>query len=307
MAKFEITILGCGAPNPTMRHMTTCQIVNYQDKLYMLDCGETAQWSMQKYDQKFSRLQAIFISHLHGDHYLGLPGLLSTMALNGRKEPISVYATPDAIAFFKVMMATVCAYPGYEIKYVEVSPDEPQKLFEDKNIVISSFPLYHRVPCVGYRFDEKPKPLHMRGDRLKELGVPFKEIPKIQKGEDYVREDGTVIPNTELTTPADPSFSFAYCSDTAADSRVAEAVKGCHTIYHEATYTDEYDETAADRGHATARQAARIAREAGCLQVILGHFSAQYLDESHTDHLAQAREEHPGAILADEGLTIKLS
>lgn len=307
MAKFEITILGCGAPNPTPRHFTTCQVLNYQDKLYMFDCGEAAQWSMQKYDLKFSRLQAIFISHLHGDHYLGLPGLLSTMALNGRIEPITVYATPDAIAFFKVMMATVCAYPGYDIKYVEVNPDEPQKLFEDKNIVISSFPLYHRVPCVGYRFDEKPKPLHMRGDRLKELGVPYKEIPKIQRGEDYVREDGTVIPNSELTTPADPSLSYAYCSDTAADPRVAEAVKGCHSIYHEATYTDEYDATAADRGHATARQAARIAREAGCRQVILGHFSAQYLDESHADHLAQAQEELPGAILADEGLTVKIS
>lgn len=307
MAKFEITILGCGAPNPTKRHMTTCQIVNYQDTLYMLDCGEAAQWSMQKYGIKFSKLQAIFISHLHGDHYLGLPGLLSTMALNGRTEPLTVFATPDAISFFKVMMATVCAYPGYEIRYVEVSPDEPQILLEDKNIVVTSFPLYHRVPCVGFRFTEKPKPLHMRGDRLKELGVPYKAIPQIQRGEDYVKEDGTVIPNSELTTPADPSFSYAYCSDTAADSRVAEAVKGCHTIYHEATYTDEYDETAAERGHTTARQAARVARVADCGQVILGHFSAQYLDESHADHLSQALEEHRGAILADEGLTVKIS
>ena len=307
MAKFEITILGCGAPNPTMRHMTTCQVVNYADKLYMLDCGEAAQWSMQKWGLKFSKLQAIFISHLHGDHYLGLPGLLSTMALNGRKDPLAVYATPDAIAFFKVMMATVCPYPGYEIKYVEVNPNEPQKLIEDKNIVISSFPLYHRLPCVGYRFDEKPKPLHMRGDRLKELGVPFKEIPNIQRGADYAKEDGTVIPNSELTTPADPAFSYAYCSDTAADRRVAEAVKGCTAIYHEATYTDEYNDTAAERGHSTARQAARIAREAQCEKVILGHFSAQYLNLSHADHLAQATEEHPGAILADEGLTIKIS
>lgn len=306
MAKFEVTILGCGAPNPTLRHMTTCQVVNYQDKLYMLDCGEAAQWSMQKYDQKFSKLTAIFISHLHGDRFLGLPGLLSTMALNGRKEPISVFATPDAIAFFKVMMATVCAYPGYEIRYVEVDPDKPQVLMEDKNIRISSFPLFHRVPCVGFRFDEMPKPLHMRGDRLKELGVPYKEIPKIQKGEDYVREDGTIIPNAELTTSADPSFSYAYCSDTAADQRVVQAVKGCHTIYHEATYTDEYAETAADRGHSTARQAARVAREAGCCRLILGHFSAKYLDESHADQLSQAQEELPSAILADEGLTVSI-
>ena len=306
MPKFEITILGCGAPNPTMRHMTTCQAVNYADRLYMLDCGEAAQWSMQKWNLKFSRLQSIFISHLHGDHYLGLPGLLSTMALNGRKDPITIFATPDAVAFFKVMMATVCEYPGYEIKYVEVNPDAPQKLYEDENIVISSFPIYHRVPCIGFRFDEKPKPLHMRGDRLKELGVPFKEIPNIQKGADYVKEDGTVISNAELTTAADPSFSYAYCSDTAADHRVAEAVKGCTAIYHEATYTDEYEATAADRGHATARQAAQIAREAGCRKVILGHFSAQYLDPTHAAHLAQASEQHPGAILADEGLTIPI-
>lgn len=307
MAKFEITILGCGAPNPTLRHMTSCLVVNYQDKLYMIDCGEAAQWSMQKYDIKFSRLQAIFISHLHGDHYMGLPGLLSTLSLNGRTEPLTIYSTPDAIAFFKILMVTACPNLVYELHYVEVNPDEAKKLYEDKNIVVRSFPLYHCVPCIGFRFDEKPKPLHMRGDRLNELGVPFKEIPKIQKGADYVREDGTVIPNCELTTPADPSFSYAYCSDTSADSRVTDAVKGCHTIYHEATYTDEYTEKAAERGHSTARQAARIARQAGCHQVILGHFSAKYFDESHADHLKQAREEHPGVILADEGLTIKIS
>lgn len=307
MAKFEITILGCGAPNPTMSHMTTCQVVNYQDKLYMLDCGEGAQWSMQKFGLKFARLQAVFISHLHGDHYLGLPGMLSTMALNVRKEPITVFATVDAISFFKVIMATVCANPGFEIRYVEVSSHQPQILMEDNGLVISSFPLYHRVPCVGYRFDEKLKPLHMRGDMLKKLGIPFSEICKIQRGEDYVLQDGTVIFNKELTTPADPSLSYAYCSDTSEDSRVAEAVKGCHTIYHEATYTDEYDVTAAERGHSTARQVARIARNAGCQQVILGHFSAQYLDKSHADHLAQALEEHPGAILAEEGLTVKIT
>lgn len=307
MAKFEITILGCGAPNPTLRHMTSCQAVNYQDKLYMIDCGEAAQWSMQKYGIKFSRIQAIFISHLHGDHYMGLPGLLSTLSLNGRTEPLTIYSTPDAIAFFKILMATACANLVYELNYIEVNTETSQLLYEDNSIAISSFPLYHSVPCVGFRFDEKPKPLHMRGDRLKELGIPFKEIPHIQRGEDYVCKDGTVIPNSELTTPADMTFSYAYCSDTAADQRVAEAVKGCDTIYHEATYTDEYEATAAERGHSTARQAAHIAHKAGSNRVILGHFSAKYFDDVHKGHLTQALEEHPTVILADEGLTIKIS
>lgn len=139
------------------------------------------------------------------------------------------------------------------------------------------------------------------------LGVPFKEIPKIQRGEDYLTDDRTIIPNSELTTPADPSLSYAYCSDTAADPRVVEAVKGCHTIYHEATYTDEYEDIAGKRGHSTARQAARIAKEANCHQIILGHFSVKYYDGTNANHLEQARQEHSNVILADEGKTIKLS
>ena len=303
MSEFRINILGCGSATPSLRHLPSCQVIEYRGRLMMIDCGEGAQLSMRRQRLKFSRLTDVFISHLHGDHFLGLPGLLSTLALHEKTGSVTVHVFEEGAALIKQVLDMVCREPSYEIKYNIIDP-RGGIIYDDHAITVEAFPLYHRVPAVGFKFVEKPKPRHLRGDMVRFFNVPVSRLQAIKAGEDFVTEDGRVIENARLTTDATPSMSYAYCCDTAYDARVAESVKGVDVIYHDATYADDRAGSAANRGHATAREAARIAREAGAKQLILGHFSKSYLNEDA--HLAQALEEFPNVIVANEGLTIDL-
>lgn len=304
MARFSVNILGCGSATPSLRHQPSSQVVDFRDKLMMVDCGEGAQLAMRRMRLKFSRLSHIFISHLHGDHVLGLPGLLSTLALHGKQGSVTVHTFPEGIGLLKEVTDFFCREPGYDIIYEPVE-HEGGLVYEDDALTVTAFPLYHRVPCMGYIFREKPKPRHLIGDMVRFHDIPVSRLHGIKHGDDYVKSDGTVVPNSYLTTPADPSWSYAYCSDTVFDPRVAEAVKGVDTIYHEATYTDEDMAKAHDRGHSTASEAARTALAAGARRLVLGHYSKSYENEER--HLAQASAIFPDTILADEGLTIDLS
>lgn len=303
MAQFRVNILGCGSATPSLRHLPACQVIDFRDNLMMVDCGEGAQLSMRRMGLKFSRLNHIFISHLHGDHCLGLPGLLSTMALHGKTGTVTVHIFKQGAELFQSVMDVFCREHDYELKFNIVSP-EGGLVYENDALTVEAFPLYHRVPCVGYIFREKPKPLHLRGDMVKFHDIPVSRIAAIKAGEDYVKPDGTVVPNSHLTLPATPAVSYAYCSDTAFDMRVAAAVNGVDTIYHEATYIEADADKAHSRGHATAAEAARIAAAAGARQLVLGHYSKSYLNEE--GHLAEAREIFSGTIVADEGLKIDL-
>jgi len=269
----------------------------------MIDCGEGTQLAMRRMKLRFSRLSHIFISHLHGDHVLGLPGLLSTLALHGKTGRVTVHTFPEGIDLLQRVVSFFCREPGYEIVYEPVSYDGGI-VYEDNALTVEAFRLYHRVPCVGYVFREKAKPRHLVGDMVKFLEIPISKLHGIKMGDDFVKPDGTVIPNGRITKPADPSVSYAYCSDTVYDPRVAAAVKGIDTVYHEATYIDADMSKAHDRGHATASEAARIALEAGASRLILGHYSKSYENESR--HLAEASAIFPNTILANEGLTIDL-
>lgn len=303
MARFRINILGCGSATPTSRHLPSCQVVDFRDNLMMVDCGEGAQLGMMKMRLKFTRLSHIFISHLHGDHVLGLPGLLSTLSLHGRTGTVTVHCLPEGIEILSSVVKFFCREPSYEIVFEPVDP-AGGVVFENDSLTVTAFPLYHRVPCVGYKFEEKPKPRHLNGEMVKFLDIPVSRLHAIKQGEDYVKPDGTVVPNERITTPADPSVSYAYCSDTLYDHRVAQAVKGVSLLYHEATYIDADAAKAHARGHATAAEAARIALEASAGQLLLGHFSKSY--ENELAHLAEARAIFPNTILANEGEKIDL-
>lgn len=303
MARFSINILGCGSATPSLRHLPACQVIDFRDNLMMIDCGEGAQLSMRRMKLKFSRLNHIFISHMHGDHVLGLPGLLSTLALQGKTGTITVHVLPDGVSILQDMVNFFCREPGYEIIFNTVDP-QGGIVYEDHAITVEAFPLYHRVPCVGYKFTEKPKPRHLIGDMAKFYQIPIACLNDIKHGSDFITPDGRVIPNNHITTDADPSVSYAYCSDTLYDERVAAAVAGTHTIYHEATYIDADAAKAHARCHATASEAARVALQAGAKQLILGHYSKSY--ENENEHLAQARAIFPNTILANEGLTVNL-
>ena len=304
MAKFSVHILGCGSATPSLRHLPACQVIDFRDRLLMIDCGEGAQLSMRRQHLKFSRLTDIFISHLHGDHFLGLPGLLSTLALNQESGTVTVHIAADGARLLRNIMNVLCRETSFELRYNIFDPDKGGVILDDKNLVVTAFPLYHRVPCSGFRFEEKPKLRHIRGDMAKFHNIPVYRLNVIKEGADFVTPDGRVIPNAVLTTDADKSVSYAYCSDTAYDTRVVDAVKDVDVLYHEATYGDDQQAKAAPRGHSTAREAARIASAAHVGRLYLGHFSKSILDEEPL--VQQAREIFPNTYACNEGMTIDL-
>lgn len=305
MADFKVFVLGCGSAKPSVRHLPSCQAIEYRGKLMLVDCGEGAQLSICRQHLNFSRLTDVFISHLHGDHLLGLPGLLSTLSLHGKGGKVRVHIFEKGARLMHEILSTVGHETSFEIEYDILDPNGTHVIYEDNALTVKSFPLYHSVPCVGFRFDEKPKPRHLRGDMAKFLEIPVRELAGIKAGADFVRADGTVFTNDRLTTPADPSASYAYCSDTMFNPAVAESVRGVDLLYHEATYGDELAVKGAERGHSTASEAAEIARLAGAKRLLIGHYSSRYND---TDELLQqARAVFPDTIAATEGMKIDLN
>ncbi|MDE6541395.1 MAG: ribonuclease Z [Muribaculaceae bacterium] len=301
MPDFKVHILGCGSATPTARHRPACQVVDAHGKLFMFDCGECAQLEFRHQSLKFSRLGHIFISHMHGDHFLGLPGLLSTMALHQKDGELTVHIHPEGAALLRRIMDVLCRDTGYTLSYDIIQPGETRVLYEDRSLTVSTFPLYHRVPCSGFIIREKQPRRPLRADMLEHYDVQVAARRAIAEGADYTAPDGRVIPNAWLTRDPMPPASYAYCSDTMRDERVARAVSGVRTIYHESTYDDAQAFKAAPRGHSTARDAAIIARMAGAQTLVLGHYSKTILDEQAL--VAQAAEEFDGRITAArEGL-----
>lgn len=303
MNKFEINILGCGSATPSPRHNPSAQVVNFRDNLFMIDCGEGAQKMMRRMGLNFQRLNHIFISHMHGDHCLGLPGLLSTLSLHERTGRVTVHLPEEGADIMRRIVEFFCRDTSYEI-VIEPVAGYGGTVFESDSLTVEAFPLYHRIPCYGYIFREKQGLRHLRGDMARFHDVPVSRIAAIKAGADYVKPSGEVIPNRVLTTDADPPRSYAYCSDTMMDSRVAEAIRGVELLYHEATYDSSLASQARERGHSTAAEAAEVARMAGAKALLIGHYSKRY---TTTDLLLrEAREIFENVTAADEGMTIKL-
>ncbi|MCM1021876.1 MAG: ribonuclease Z [Muribaculum sp.] len=305
MSQFCVNYLGCGSATPTLRHQPSCQVINFRDNLFMIDCGEGAQLSMRRQRLKFSRLNHIFLSHLHGDHCLGVPGLLSTLALTGRDGgQLTLHTFKEGAEMFERMMKFFCHGMTYDIRYNIINPKAPagEVIFETDSLQVSTFPLVHTTECVGFLFREKPKQRHIIREMTDFYQVPIAQLPLLREGRDFVTADGKIVPNKVLTTDADPAYSYAYCSDTVYTPTLSEVLEGVHTIYHEATYTDEYASKSKERGHSTASQAARIALAAGAQRLVLGHYSKRYADESV--HLAEASAIFPNTILSNEGLKL---
>lgn len=306
MSDFTVSILGCGSAVPTPRHNPSCQIVERRGTLYMIDCGEGAQAMMRKMHLPFNRLRHIFISHLHGDHLLGLPGLLSTLALEGEGGTVTIHIFRQGAELLRRVIDFFSGDRSYTLEWNIIDPKGGETIVDTPGLTVTTFRLYHRVDAVGFRFDEKPKPCHIRGDMVEFHNVPVALRPSLRVGADYVKPDGTVIPNHLLTRDADPSWSYAYCSDTMADTRVTQAVEGVTTLYHEATYGNELATKARERGHSTAREAAETAVDAGAANLIIGHYSKRY--KSVTPLLDEARKVFHGTVIAaDEGMTIDIA
>lgn len=304
MEKFEVHILGCGSALPTTRHLATSQVINIREKLFMIDCGEGAQVQLRKSRLKFSRLNHIFISHLHGDHCFGLMGLISTFGMLERTANLHIHCHADLQRILEPQIEFFCKGMPYNVVFELFNPGEQAVIYDDRSVSIETIPLRHRVPCCGFLFREKPTPNHIRRDMIDFYQIPTYLINRIKNGEDYVLEDGTVIPNTRLTTPSDPPRSYAYCSDTCYLPRICEQIKGCDLLFHEATFADADAKRAKETFHTTAPQAAEIAKVAQVKKLVIGHYSARYEDESIL--LNEASEVFPQTILAQENLKIEL-
>jgi ribonuclease Z len=279
-------------------------VLNVRDNLMMIDCGEGAQLAVRRMKLKPMRLNHIFISHLHGDHCFGLPGLVSTMALLNRTNSLTIHTFKDGAELFSQILDYFCRERPFEVRF-NIIDTHKRVIWEDDAMTVTSFPLVHRVPAVGFLFREKPKLRHIIGDEVKRLGVPHYAMNSLKQGLDWVTEDGIIIPNEQLTTPADDAISYAYCSDTKFSKRVIKHVEGVDWLYHEATYDDSQRIKAHKRYHSTALEAATVAHEAGVKRLILGHFSKRYLDD--TILLNEARTIFPNTLLANEGLTLDLN
>ncbi len=304
MTRLELNILGCGSATMTPRHQPSCQVLNVRDNLMMIDCGEGAQLAVRRSRLKLMRLNHIFISHLHGDHCFGLPGLVSTMALLNRSGSLTIHTFKDGAELFGQMLDYFCRERPFEVHF-NIIDTHKRLIYEDDAITVTTFPLVHRVPAVGFLFQEKPKLRHIVGEEVARLGVPHYAINSLRQGQDWITPEGIIIPNGQLTTAADPAISYAYCSDTKFSRRVIKSVEGVDWLYHEATYDHSLHVKAHERYHSTALEAATVAREAGVKRLILGHFSKRYTDE--TPLLDEARSVFPQTLLANEGLTIDLN
>lgn len=304
MEKFELHILGCGSALPTSRHFPTSQVLNVRDKLFMIDCGEGAQLQFRKSKLKFSRLNHIFISHLHGDHCFGLLGLISTLNLLGRTAKLHIHSPQDLEGLLCPMLDFFNRQMTYRVVFHPFETREPALIYEDRSITVTTIPLRHRLPTCGFLFAEKPRANHILREMTDFYQVPVYELNRIKSGADFVTPEGKVIPNAHLTRPADPPRRYAYCSDTLPLASVVEQVRGVDLLFHEATFADEDVPRAKETFHTTATQAASLARDAGVKRLLIGHFSARYEDEKLL--LKQATEAFPATMLAKEGLSVSI-
>ena len=304
MEKFELHILGCGSALPTTRHFPTSQIVNVRDKLFMIDCGEGAQLQFRKSHLKFSRLNHIFISHLHGDHCFGLLGLISTLNLLGRTAELHIHSPKGLETLLTPMLDFFNRQMTYKVLFHEFDTKEPMQIYEDRSLTVTTIPLRHRMPCCGFLFAEKRRPNHIIREMVDFYQVPVYELNRIKNGADYVTSEGKTVSNNLLTRPSAPSRSYAYCSDTIYLPSIVEQIKGVDLLFHEATFANEDAPRAKETFHTTAAQAAEIARRAEVKKLLIGHFSARYEDENVL--LQEASAIFPDTQLAEETLCVSV-
>lgn len=304
MQTFNVHILGCGSALPTRRHCPSSQVVEIRGKMFMIDCGEGTQGQIRKSRINFKKIYAVFITHLHGDHVLGLIGMISTFGLQGRTAPLHVYAPKEYEALLHMELEMFCSTLDYEIIFHPIDSTKRAVIYEDRSLTVETIPLHHRMPCSGFLFTEKPGLRHVRKDMMDFYNIPVSQADNLRNGLDWVTPDGETIPNSKLTTPPDPQRSYAYCSDTRYMPSLGKELYGVTTLYHEATYTEDMKDKAEKYLHSTAKEAALTAKACNAKTLLLGHFSQRYNDE--TPLLEEARAVFTNTFLTNEGETFTI-
>lgn len=274
----KLSILGCNSAIPTIDRFTTSQVLSTEAKSYVIDFGEGMQIRLNQLKIKKNKIHEVFISHLHGDHFFGLPGFLTSLNLSGRTLPIKIYGPKGLIKFIETLKEIGSFYLNFELDIVELQDVYYQKIHEDKEIEVYSFPLKHRIPTTGFLFKEKEKDRKIKIESIQAFQLSFDEIKQLKSANDVLRPDQTIISYKDHTIKNEDLKSFAFCSDTIYDESLLEYISGVDLLYHEATYLDELKDKARERMHASSIEAATIAKKAGVKKLILGHYSSRYKD-----------------------------
>lgn len=296
----QLTILGINSAKPVRDRHPSAQILNIHERLLLIDCGEGTQMQLLKYRIKAAKISHIFISHLHGDHYLGLIPLLDSFNLDNRTAPIYLYAPPNLQRVMQLHLEVSGAHFGFPVHFYPLRYDQPELIAELPSFTVKSIPLAHyRTPCTGFVFREKTPELHILPEKIAQYQIPNACIKGIKQGKDFVTSQGICIPNKELTKPGRQALAYAYCSDTAYTESILPHLTNIQLLYHEATYLDDCEYLAQQRGHSTAKQAASIAQKAGVQQLLIGHFSSRY--GSLQGFADEAQSIFPQTFIAEEG------
>lgn len=305
---FRLTILGCSSAIPAYGRNPSGQWVVHNQHSFLLDCGEATQLRLQQYRLSIRNLRAVLISHLHGDHVYGLPGLLSTLSINGRTKPLPLVGPPGLAAYLKHTFDHTHTTLKYPLDVRELDPGNPeiytQPVYESDKLWVYPLPLQHRVPTLGFRFQEKPRRPKLKVQAALAAGAVKEEFHLLKQGVDVQRADGTLLRAADFLAPAEPALCYAYCTDTRYHPPLADYIRGADLVYHDATFRQEHAERAEETAHTTALQAARLALDAGIRHLLLGHFSARYKELE--PHLEEARAVFPETYLAYDGLTVEV-
>lgn len=296
--KFQVHILGCSAATPTSLRHTTSQLLAYHNKYFLLDCGEGAQMQLRRLKLPMMKINHIFISHLHGDHYLGLPGLLFSLHLLGRKKDLHIYAPPGIRQIIDIQFTLSEHIPQFNIIYHDITRGEAL-VYEDRYLTVETMEMNHRIPCFGFLFREKSSKRNLRKESILKYNIPREQMDAIKEGADLLMPGGEKIPNEKITTHPDRPRAYAFCSDTAYSEDFLHQIKGVDLMYHEATFLIDKTSIAAEKAHSTTLEAATLAKKAGVKQLLLGHYSARYNDLQMFTQ--EARQIFPNTLLAEEG------
>jgi ribonuclease Z len=300
---FQVTILGCSAATPTSVRHTTAQALLYHNKLFLLDCAEGTQIQIRRYKLPMMRINHIFISHLHGDHYLGLAGLLFSYHLLGRKNHIHIYAPPGLEEIINVQFRITRLEPQFPMIFHDLTKGG-ELIYEDRHLTVETLEMEHRLPAYGFLFREKPLPRNIRKEKIAEYNIPISSMAGLKAGRDFTTAAGQVIANEVLTTAPTPPRTYAFCSDTAYTEKFMEQIRGADLLYHEATFLQDKADIAREKTHSTTVEAATLAQKAGVKKLLLGHYSARYKD---MDLFRQeAAGVFPNTLLAEEGKVVQV-
>lgn len=303
-SKFDVHVLGSSSATPTSKRYPTAQLLNVAERFYLIDCGEGTQIQLRRYRLKFQRINHIFISHLHGDHYLGLMGLISSLHLLGRKKELHIYHPPGLKEIIELQLQLSGTVLNYPIIWTAHRSDVSELLLDDGNVTVTTIPLNHRIHCCGFLFREKDKMYSLNKTQLTYYKIPVAQFQEIRKGNDAVLEDGTIIPASRLTNGRPIARQYAFCSDTRYSESVIEAVRGVDLLYHEATFLHELLQRAEQTFHTTALEAGEVAAKADVRQLLIGHFSVRYTDVNVL--LEECKQFFNNTLCAEEGAIVSI-